>query len=103
MTPSPPAPAAALWLSACSTTEVVTLGTCDVALFAPNVDAARPGDPVTLGSTAHDGLGHRRVRGRRRGRGHRTRPGGMRDVRRLPRRVALHQCGDCDDCDRVCT
>ncbi|MEC7946503.1 MAG: hypothetical protein VX265_02980 [Myxococcota bacterium] len=105
MAPLPPRllPLAALWLFACSTTEVVTLGTCDVALFAPDVDAARPGDPVTLGGTPLTTDWDTVVY-----------VGGVEaEVTALDRvgcetcdacRVEslCTECGDCDDCDRVC-
>ena len=41
----------ALMGTACATSPVVTLGTCDVGVFSPSAEEVRPGDPFTVGGT----------------------------------------------------
>lgn len=93
----------ALSLVACSTTDVVTLGTCDVALFPPSVDEARPSEPVTLSGTPLTTDWDTVVY-----------VGGAEATITALDRVGCEtcdacrveslctECGDCDDCDRVC-
>lgn len=105
---APPARALALAIAAallpgCSTTAVVTLGTCDVGLFAPSAESVRPGEPLTLGGTPLTTDWDTRVY-----------VGGVEaEITALDRvgcktcdtcrtESLCTECGDCDDCDRLC-
>jgi hypothetical protein len=94
---------AATLLAGCTTTPVVTLGTCDVGLFAPSAEEVRPGEPLTLGGTPlttdWDTLVY---------------VGGIEAEITSLERVGCETCdtcrteslctacGDCDVCDRLC-
>jgi len=91
------------FLPACSTTSVVTLGTCDVGLFALSADGVRPGEPLTLDGTPlttdWDTIVY---------------IGGVQAELTALDRVGCEtcdtcraealctECGECDTCDRLC-
>lgn len=94
---------AALLLPACTTTAVVTLGTCDVALFTPSAEELRPGEPLTLGGTplttdwdtvVYVGGVEAEVTALERV--------GCQTCDTCRTESLCTECGDCDDCDRLC-
>jgi hypothetical protein len=90
-------------MPSCTTTSVVTLGTCDVALFAPSLTEVRPGEPLTMGATPLTTDWDTVVY-----------VGGIQaEVTALSRvgcttcdtcrsESLCTECGDCDNCDRLC-
>jgi hypothetical protein len=94
---------AAMLLPACTTSDVVTLGTCDVALFTPSAEQVRPGEPLTLGGTplttdwdtvVYVGGVEAEVTAVSRV--------GCKTCDTCRTESLCTECGDCDDCDRLC-